>query len=86
MRLQHFPPSLPSSLLRLLHPSLIFSLAYNPYATAGPSIYASNTGPTPRLLFTAAYNSYAPAVPPSTPLTPNPLSAAYHPYAQALDT
>ncbi|MBW0535385.1 hypothetical protein O181_075100 [Austropuccinia psidii MF-1] len=26
-----------------------------------------------------------PLTPPSAPLTPNPLSAAYHPYAQVLD-
>ncbi|MBW0465431.1 hypothetical protein O181_005146 [Austropuccinia psidii MF-1] len=26
-----------------------------------------------------------PPTPPSTPLTPNPLSAAYHPYPQVLD-
>ncbi|MBW0557320.1 hypothetical protein O181_097035 [Austropuccinia psidii MF-1] len=26
-----------------------------------------------------------PLMPPSTPLTPNPLSAAYYPYAQVLD-
>ncbi|MBW0573024.1 hypothetical protein O181_112739 [Austropuccinia psidii MF-1] len=26
-----------------------------------------------------------PLMPPSTPLRPNPLSAAYHPYAQVLD-
>ncbi|MBW0498986.1 hypothetical protein O181_038701 [Austropuccinia psidii MF-1] len=47
MRLQHCPPSWPSPLLMLLHPCLIFSLAYNPYAAAGPSSYASNTALTP---------------------------------------
>ncbi|MBW0460384.1 hypothetical protein O181_000099 [Austropuccinia psidii MF-1] len=41
MRLQHYPPSPPSPLLMLPHPRLIFSLAHNPYAAAGPSSYAS---------------------------------------------
>ncbi|MBW0590864.1 hypothetical protein O181_130579, partial [Austropuccinia psidii MF-1] len=27
-----------------------------------------------------------PLMPPSTPLMPNPFSAAYHPYSQVLDT
>ncbi|MBW0522151.1 hypothetical protein O181_061866 [Austropuccinia psidii MF-1] len=41
MRLRHCPPSPPSQFLMLPHPRLIFSLRYNPYAPAGPSIYAS---------------------------------------------
>ncbi|MBW0491163.1 hypothetical protein O181_030878 [Austropuccinia psidii MF-1] len=36
------PPSLPSPLLTLLNPLLIFSTAYNSYAPAAPSRYASN--------------------------------------------
>ncbi|MBW0486312.1 hypothetical protein O181_026027 [Austropuccinia psidii MF-1] len=41
MRLQNYPPSLPSPLLTLPHPCFIFSLVYNPYAPAGPLTYAS---------------------------------------------
>ncbi|MBW0532633.1 hypothetical protein O181_072348 [Austropuccinia psidii MF-1] len=46
MRLRHFPPSPPSPLLTLPHPRLIFSLAYNPYAPAGPSSHASDAALT----------------------------------------
>ncbi|MBW0483690.1 hypothetical protein O181_023405 [Austropuccinia psidii MF-1] len=38
---------LPSPLLMLLHPRLIFSLAYNPYTLEGPSSYSSDTDLTP---------------------------------------
>ncbi|MBW0533178.1 hypothetical protein O181_072893 [Austropuccinia psidii MF-1] len=41
------PPSLPSPLLTLPHPLLIFSSAYNPYAPAGPSSYACETALIP---------------------------------------
>ncbi|MBW0547035.1 hypothetical protein O181_086750 [Austropuccinia psidii MF-1] len=37
MRLQCFPPSPPSPLLRLLNPRLIFTAAYNYYAPAASS-------------------------------------------------
>ncbi|MBW0506219.1 hypothetical protein O181_045934 [Austropuccinia psidii MF-1] len=37
----------PSPLLKLPHPCLIFSLSYNPYASAGPSCYASKTALIP---------------------------------------
>ncbi|MBW0582845.1 hypothetical protein O181_122560 [Austropuccinia psidii MF-1] len=76
MRLQHCPPSPPSLLLTLLHPCLIFSLAYNTYTPAGPSSNASNATLTP-------------LTPPCTHLLPSLLSwmpaqnasdAAYHPY------
>ncbi|MBW0506438.1 hypothetical protein O181_046153 [Austropuccinia psidii MF-1] len=40
-------PTLPSPLLMILHPRLIFSLAYNPYAAVGPSSYASDAALTP---------------------------------------
>ncbi|MBW0498267.1 hypothetical protein O181_037982 [Austropuccinia psidii MF-1] len=36
-----------SPLLTLPHPRLIFSSAYNPYAPAGPSSYASDTALNP---------------------------------------
>ncbi|MBW0473304.1 hypothetical protein O181_013019 [Austropuccinia psidii MF-1] len=41
------PPSPPSPLLMLPHPLLIFSLAYNLYAAAGPASYASDAALTP---------------------------------------
>ncbi|MBW0546016.1 hypothetical protein O181_085731 [Austropuccinia psidii MF-1] len=47
----HLPPdetpTMPSPLLTLPNPCLIFSSAYNPYAPAGPSSYASNAALTP---------------------------------------
>ncbi|MBW0514570.1 hypothetical protein O181_054285 [Austropuccinia psidii MF-1] len=42
-----YAPEVPSPLLTLLHPHLIFLLAYNPYATVGPSSYASDAALTP---------------------------------------
>ncbi|MBW0502840.1 hypothetical protein O181_042555 [Austropuccinia psidii MF-1] len=48
MRLQHCPPSPPSPLVMLLHPLLIFSLAYNPYAASGPQVMPP-TPPSPPL-------------------------------------
>ncbi|MBW0581504.1 hypothetical protein O181_121219 [Austropuccinia psidii MF-1] len=60
MRLQHCHPSQPSPLLTLPHPRLIFSLACNPYAPAGPSSYASDATLTP---------PYASSHPPLTILT-----------------
>ncbi|MBW0590808.1 hypothetical protein O181_130523 [Austropuccinia psidii MF-1] len=60
----HPPPdettTLPPPLLTLLHPHLIFSLAYNPCAPAGPSSYASNAALT---------HPYASLHPPLTILT-----------------
>ncbi|MBW0473550.1 hypothetical protein O181_013265 [Austropuccinia psidii MF-1] len=48
--------------------------------------------PSPPLIFSASSHAYAPVAPSRyasnttlNPLTPNPLSAAYHPYAQVLD-
>ncbi|MBW0589220.1 hypothetical protein O181_128935 [Austropuccinia psidii MF-1] len=40
-------PTLPSPLLMLPHPRLIFCLDYNPYAATGPSSYASDAALTP---------------------------------------
>ncbi|MBW0489936.1 hypothetical protein O181_029651 [Austropuccinia psidii MF-1] len=74
MRLRHCPPSPPSPLLRLAHPCLIFSLAYNPYAASGPSSYSSNATLTPH--YTSLHPHYMPlmlltiltlAVPPNMP-------------------
>ncbi|MBW0552901.1 hypothetical protein O181_092616 [Austropuccinia psidii MF-1] len=50
----------PSPLLTLPHPCLIFSLAYNSYAPAGPSSYASNATPTPLMPnhLSATYHPY----------------------------
>ncbi|MBW0526470.1 hypothetical protein O181_066185 [Austropuccinia psidii MF-1] len=59
------PPPLPSPLLTLAHPHLIFSATCNSNAPMAPQDM--------------------PPMPPSTPLRPNPLSTAYHPYAQVLD-
>ncbi|MBW0578044.1 hypothetical protein O181_117759 [Austropuccinia psidii MF-1] len=42
-----YAPAVPSPLLTLLHPRLIFSSAYNPYTPVGPSSYASDTALTP---------------------------------------
>ncbi|MBW0530106.1 hypothetical protein O181_069821 [Austropuccinia psidii MF-1] len=54
------PPSLPSPLLTLPHPLLIFSLAYNPYAAVGPSSYASDAALTPaQNASNASYHPYA---------------------------
>ncbi|MBW0572732.1 hypothetical protein O181_112447 [Austropuccinia psidii MF-1] len=60
----------------------------DPYAPAAPHLHPYH----PHLFFSAAYNSYAPAAPSRyasdptlNPPIPNPLSAAYHPYAQVLD-
>ncbi|MBW0540550.1 hypothetical protein O181_080265 [Austropuccinia psidii MF-1] len=127
-------PTLPSPLLTLPHPCLIFSLAYNPYSCGVHSRHASNAAyhpyacmvssqnasdasyhpyarsplPTPLTILTLAppisalTTPYAsappppiltllrrpqdiPPTPPSTPLTPNTISATYHPYAQVLD-
>ncbi|MBW0528557.1 hypothetical protein O181_068272 [Austropuccinia psidii MF-1] len=47
MRLQCFPPSPPSPLLKLPHPCLNFSASYNPAAPAPPSRYASDTALNP---------------------------------------
>ncbi|MBW0490437.1 hypothetical protein O181_030152 [Austropuccinia psidii MF-1] len=47
MRLQFHPLSLPSPLLTLPHPCLIFSTAYNPYAPAAPSRYTSDAALNP---------------------------------------
>ncbi|MBW0592550.1 hypothetical protein O181_132265 [Austropuccinia psidii MF-1] len=73
MRLQHCPH----------HPHLIFSLAYNPYAAAGPSTYSSNAALTPPYT-----SSHLPNMPPTllTILTLEVPSrhaseAPYHPYA-----
>ncbi|MBW0527480.1 hypothetical protein O181_067195 [Austropuccinia psidii MF-1] len=83
MRLRHCPPSLPSALLMLPHPCLIFSLAYNPYAATGPSGYASDA------TLTAPYASSHPPNMPLTRLTVltlavpshNASDAPYHPYS-----
>ncbi|MBW0485191.1 hypothetical protein O181_024906 [Austropuccinia psidii MF-1] len=62
-------PTLPSPLLTLPHPCLIFSSAYNPYAPAGPSSYASDGSLTPLmpcctcLILSAAYHPNACGVP-----------------------
>ncbi|MBW0553167.1 hypothetical protein O181_092882 [Austropuccinia psidii MF-1] len=64
-------PTLPSPLLTLPHPCLIFSLAYNPYAAVGPSSYASD----------AAYHPYACGVP-----FQHASNTAYHPYAHIVPT
>ncbi|MBW0512862.1 hypothetical protein O181_052577 [Austropuccinia psidii MF-1] len=72
-----YSPEVPSPLLTLLHPHLIFSLAYNLYATAGPSSYASDAALTPPyacLILSAAYHLYAGGVP-----SLHASEAAYHP-------
>ncbi|MBW0550409.1 hypothetical protein O181_090124 [Austropuccinia psidii MF-1] len=82
MRLRHCPPSSPSPLLMLLHLRLIFSLAYNPYAPAGPSSHASNTALVPLtpphtcLILSAAYHPYTCVVP-----SQHASYVPYHPYA-----
>ncbi|MBW0505296.1 hypothetical protein O181_045011 [Austropuccinia psidii MF-1] len=65
MRLQHCPPSPPSPLVMLLHPRLIFSLAYNPYAAAGPQFMPLKP-PSPSLCLLAPIQ--------------HPSNAAYNPY------
>ncbi|MBW0521661.1 hypothetical protein O181_061376 [Austropuccinia psidii MF-1] len=50
-------PTLPSPLLTLPHPLLIFSWAYNPYDAAGPSRYASDAALTPPYASDAACNA-----------------------------
>ncbi|MBW0591062.1 hypothetical protein O181_130777 [Austropuccinia psidii MF-1] len=72
--------------------------AYHPYARIHPqdqkmmllpissltTPYASAPPPLTILMLPQRPQDM-PLMPPSTPLTPNPLSAAYHPYHQVLD-
>ncbi|MBW0461089.1 hypothetical protein O181_000804 [Austropuccinia psidii MF-1] len=81
------PPSPPSPLLTLPHPSLIFSAAYNPYTPMAPSRYSSDgtlNPPNPLChLPSLCLHSTLPTCLQRCPHTSLIISATYHPYAPA---